>query len=430
MRDAIGRLVDETPIADTHEHIIEESNRLQRAGHWRLHDFGVFFTHYLDSDVRVAGMSAEDLAAIFDAETPPERKWALAKPWWERCRNTGYGLCVREALRALYDIDDLTDRTWPRVDEAVRARIAPGYYREILVEVANIDHCQVNSLEYHPFCETSYPDLLLQDLSTVAMATDPNVPMLSQIAGIEVGSLDDWLQVIDWCFETYGPRAVAVKNQSAYRRGLDYARVPKAEAEPVFARYLREGGHMADAERKPLEDFLFHYTVDKAKEYRLPVKLHTGYYAGQGYMPLHRLRHNAGEMCDLCRTHPDARFVFMHITYPYQDEAIAVAKHYPNATIDMCWAWIINPAASVRFLKEFLMAAPANKVLTFGGDMGPVELVPGHARIARRGISRVLAELVEEGWLPESDIPELVQRLLRGNAHELFDVAGKRTQGR
>ena len=63
----------------------------------------------------------------------------------------------------------------------------------------------------------------------------------------------------------------------------------------------------------------------------------------------------------------------MHIDYPYQDEAIALAKHYSNVWIDMCWAWIINPAAGVRFLKEFIMAAPASKVLTFGGDYRPVE---------------------------------------------------------
>jgi len=79
----------------------------------------------------------------------------------------------------------------------------------------------------------------------------------------------------------------------------------------------------------------------------------------------------------------------------------------------------------VRFVKEFLMAAPANKLLTFGGDYMPVELVPGHARLARRGLAQALAELVEEGWLTSGEVPDLVERLMRGNARELFDYEGK-----
>jgi hypothetical protein len=54
----------------------------------------------------------------------------------------------------------------------------------------------------------------------------------------------------------------------------------------------------------------------------------------------------------------------------------------------------------------------------------PVELVPGHARIARRGLAQALNELVAEGWLASREVPALVERLMRGNAHELFDYQG------
>ena len=87
----------------------------------------------------------------------------------------------------------------------------------------------------------------------------------------------------------------------------------------------------------------------------------------------------------------------------------------------MCWAWLIAPTAAVRFLKDFLMAAPARKILTFGGDYMPVELVPGHARIARLGVAQALTELVEEGWLDAGEIERLAPRIMNGNARELFD---------
>jgi predicted TIM-barrel fold metal-dependent hydrolase len=127
-------------------------------------------------------------------------------------------------------------------------------------------------------------------------------------------------------------------------------------------------------------------------------------------------------MCDLCREHPEARFVFMHITYPYQDESIAVAKHYPNAYIDMCWSWMFSPVAAVRFLREFLLAVPANKILTFGGDVSLIELIPGHVHIARMGIIQAVTSLVEEGWIRRRDVPELLERILRQNAHEIFSI--------
>ena len=112
----------------------------------------------------------------------------------------------------------------------------------------------------------------------------------------------------------------------------------------------------------------------------------------------------------------------MHIGYPYQDEFITLAKHYRNVSIDLCWAWIINPAAGVRFVKEFLMAAPANKLYTFGGDYIPVEPVYGHSRIARMGLTQALTELVETGWIALEETPELIERLMRGNARETFPV--------
>jgi len=106
-------------------------------------------------------------------------------------------------------------------------------------------------------------------------------------------------------------------------------------------------------EMKALQDHLFRRCVRKAVEYRLPVKLHTGYYAGNSYMQLDRVSQNPAHLCVLLQDFPDATFDIFHIGYPYQEEMIALAKHYPNACVDMCWAWIINPEACVRFLRDY-----------------------------------------------------------------------------
>ncbi|MDA0577795.1 MAG: amidohydrolase family protein [Verrucomicrobia bacterium] len=297
----------------------------------------------------------------------------------------------------------------------MRARGTRGICR------ARLHHCQLNSLEAQVFQETQYPELFCQDLSAVPLATNPRIEQVSAITGLSIHSLEDWHGAIDWCFAAYGPRAIAIKDQRAYARWIDYADVTASAVAALFARLVRDGESLTAAENKAVQDHLFHYCVRKAAAHNLPVKLHTGYYAGHGSMPLDRVRRNAADMSDLLRLHPQTPFVITHITYPYQDEAIALAKQYTNAYVHLCWAWIINPTASVRFVKEFLMAAPASKLLTFGGDFMPVELVPGHAAIAGQGLVQALTELVTEGWLPECDVSVLVEQLRFRNALALFD---------
>ena len=154
-----------------------------------------------------------------------------------------------------------------------------------------------------------------------------------------------------------------MKNQNAYSRRLDYDAVPKERAAPAFNGMISSWNLRGPEDVKTAQDFLFRYCVGKATEYGLPVKLHTGYYAGRNPMPLSRLRQQRQRSVRLLKDFPDTKFVLMHIGYPYQDEFIALAKHYRNAYVDMCWAWIINPAASVRFLKEFLRRGAGEQAL-------------------------------------------------------------------
>ncbi|HRZ81929.1 MAG TPA: amidohydrolase family protein [Candidatus Hydrogenedentes bacterium] len=423
--DILG-LLGQIPLVDTHEHLWEESHRIGaltepgKYGRIAAPDFGILLSHYTDSDLCSAGMPSDLLQKITSPSLSPKEKWEIVAPWYPKVRNTGYFLCLRESLRLLYGETDLTADNVESVSAQIRAGIQPGFYEHHLRKVANIDYCHVNSLEGEVFMKTEMPDLLAQDLSFVGFCTLDSWRKKAELADIEVDSLKDWHKVIDWCFEQYGPQAVALKNQMAYGRRLDFAPVTAGEAEKPFERLLADGKDLTADERKMVQDHLFHYCLKKAAEYHLPVKLHTGYYAGHGSMPLERVRQNAGDLCGLLRAYPNVRFDLFHIGYPYQDEYIALAKQYPNAWVDMCWAWIISPEASRRFLAELLVTAPANKVFVFGGDFIPVEMVPGHAAVTRRGVALALRDLVEEGWLAEADVPDMAERLMRGNAHDFF----------
>jgi hypothetical protein len=424
----IRDLVEETPFIDTHEHLIEESARVAGTLHRRLlpcDDWAYLFSSYLNDDLVNAGLPLEDEKRLLTPGVPSDEKYRLIAPYWERTRHTGYAHSVRETLRGIYGEDDLTAKSAPRIAEKYREMVKPGFYAQILRKHANIEHCHVNSLE-RIFVESEQPDLLRQDLSILAFSRLAPVDFnqVERETGKRPTTLDEWLAVVDQHFATYGPKAVAVKCQIAYSRALDFEPVPRERATRLFPRLIgnvRGSDHpLGPDDLKSLQDFMVRYCIAKASEYGLPVKLHTGYLAGRDGMQLARLRNNAGDLAALLRDFPAAKFVLMHIGYPYEAEFIALAKQFRNAFIDMCWAWIIDPIASVRFLKAFLLAVPANKLFTFGGDYIVVEPIYGHSRIARKGIAQAISELVAEGWIPREECPEVIDRIMRGNALEFF----------
>ncbi len=427
IRNKIFQKVFKTPFIDTHEHLIEEKERLAgtstKKGGVKCDDWALCLSSYLNADMRSAGMSEKSLTDLFSPKVDPIRKWSLIEPVWPAVKNTGYGQAISLTFRQLYDVDELSSKTIKKVQagyERVRRR---GFYKHILCDLANIESCQVNCLT-EPFKESDMPTLLMQDLSILGMFAGHESERFGKPTGIAVNSLADWHKVIDWWFNKYGKYAVAVKSQNAYSRDIDYEKVPAEKVESIYRKKL-DKQRLTSKERKMLQDHLFWYAVNKATEFNLPVKLHTGYYSGNNKMPLSRLIKNPGSAADLCRRSPETKFVLMHICYPYYEELIAIAKQYTNAYIDMCWAWIINPVAAKDFLKKYLVTAPANKVLTFGGDYSVVETVAGHAALARHGIALALSELVEEGWFSMENALEVVDDIMHGNARRIFNLNEK-----
>ncbi len=419
MNPRLRAACETTPLVDTHEHLIEESTRLEgRARHFfPSGDWADLLHHYAVDDLLAAGWTSDDRARFFDPAAPRDAKASLLLNVWPAVRHTGYGRAVRESVRILYGEDDFTHDSIPRIAEAFAMRVRPGFYEEILRGEAGLVHAQVNSLE-RMFPDTESPDLLAQDISFLAF-TIPDRATVLRDTGAAPDTLGGWMDWIDQCFDRWAPRAIAAKNQIAYSRGLSFPAADPRVAERAFDALAADRA-VDPAEREALQNHLFRHCLCAATRHGLPVKLHTGYHAGSGRMPLGRVAANASDLAPLLRDFPDTRFVLMHIGWPYQDEYLALAKHFPNVWMDLCWTWIIDPEACVRFVREFLTTVPSNKLLPFGGDYFTVECVAGHAAIARRGMARALSDLVDAEWMREEEALALVPRLFHGNARALF----------
>jgi predicted TIM-barrel fold metal-dependent hydrolase len=139
-------------------------------------------------------------------------------------------------------------------------------------------------------------------------------------------------------------------------------------------------------------------------------------------MNLENVMFNPADCATLCRLSPDTRFIFFHISYPYYEAMISLTKHYSNANIDMCWSWTGNPIASIDFLKKYIMTSPINKIMVFGGDDLYVENLIGHAKLARKGISKALSELVQDNWITERDAFAIAERIMWKNAEDIYGI--------
>jgi predicted TIM-barrel fold metal-dependent hydrolase len=162
---------------------------------------------------------------------------------------------------------------------------------------------------------------------------------------------------------------------------------------------------------------MFHQIVRAAVEREVPIQIHTGLQEGNG-----NILENSNPLLltNLCLEYPQAKFDLFHGGYPFMGEALALAKNFSNVFLDLCWLYIISPSAGARMLHEAIETIPANKIFAFGGDFIIPEGSYGHSVMARRAVSRVLTEKVEDGYLTEDEAVALAQGMLRDNPATLY----------
>jgi uncharacterized protein len=383
------------------------------------------FLNYAPSDLATAGASSDALARLFDpAAGDIEQRFSGIRAAWDATKHTGYGEAVRFIAREIYGLDELTIDGLERAQGQLEHLRQPGERLRLLAEVARLDHVQID--DFRLVCEpdASGPDFFHYDLSWANFANGALKPdEIQQETGIEVSSLEDLRDAMESLFERFASCAIAVKSQHAYSRTLRWQERSDEEAAKALSVALT-GDEMEEAARLALGDWCLARGVELATKHNLPFKIHTGHLAGNGGMQIEQIR--ASNLCPLLARYPDARFVLMHISYPYSDEIISIAKHYPNVWVDLCWAWSINPYSSTDFVRRFLHAVPANKLFAFGGDtMWPTAAV-AYSIQARKGLHRALQAEVEAGDLTEADAIALAHRLMRENQYACFDIEGTR----
>ncbi len=411
--------IQNTPLCDTHEHLSLEDEWVQN-GPDILQDL---FGNYVPADLVVAGASQEVVDKLQDGSDPDIKgRFMGIQKAWEATQHTGYGEAVRLIAEHIYGLSEITPAGLEQAQSKLVQLRRPGERLRLLRDVGKLDHVQIDNFNWPCPPDASGPDFFLYDISWRGFCNgDLKLEELAEETGVTVENIRDLDEAMAAIFEKYSSYAIAVKAQHAYNRTLLWSERSDEEAASVLEKVLK-GSELLEEDRLCLGDWCWARGVELAIQHNLPFKLHTGYYAGYGRMPIDRIK--GGNLCGILAQYPEARFVLMHIAYPYNDELVALAKHYPNVYADICWTWAINPYASYDFVRKFIHAVPSNKLFAFGGDtVWPTSSV-AYAVQARKWLTRALEAEVSEGDLTEKQAMYLATRFMRSNQMDCFDLEG------
>jgi len=407
---AIRDFVMAEPLFETHTH----QNRFDHHP-WDRKNYEEFIQYGTADMATASGRSFDDLVKrgkVFNV--------------WRFVRTTGYGQAAELGCRDLFGLA-YTKENAPAITERIQAFIRERTPEKIfrdLYDRANVrwsvcDQCwesPVNTLQ--SLSGKEHLDLFrfaIRHDELLTPHSKADIAKASQALGKDIRTLSGFVKALDEHTAKVqdGGRLAAIKIGLAYLRNLDFEPASKAAAERAFSA-LMQGRKPA---LKPLHDYLFFATMDRAVALKLPVQIHTGYLAGN-WSDIRR--GNPAGLIPVFRKYQSIRFDIFHASWPWSEFLGAVGKEFPNVWIDLCWMWSMNPVQAGRVLDEWLSAVPNNKVLGFGADTGTPFGMLGYALQARQGIAGVLERKIARGEYDEETARFVARRVMWENGRELY----------
>ncbi|NLE46586.1 MAG: amidohydrolase family protein [Chloroflexi bacterium] len=420
--------IEAMPVVDCHEHMMGPAGRPEYK-----EPIAALVHGYVLSDLWSAafGVTGRDVNRLADPDVSTDDKWPLFERLWHATEHTAYARVTKLLLKSVYGQDTITRETLDRIAERLSAQDEAAYFRTI--DQAGIQALLVDVLGWLPkglgsFLDgsTTFPDkwrplISLPQMHPTALNWG-TITSVGALADMHITSLDEYVEAVSVVFERCIERGVVgIKDQSAYGRSLTYDLVCQADAERLFNRVLVDPrNNLGWPEGKPLSDYLFHAFMRLARDFDLPVQLHTGHMAGIR----NRVdKTNAAQLTSVLELHQEVHFDLFHGNWPYLGDLLFLGKNYPNVSLDCCWLHIIDPPYAVELLKRSVYTLPHTKVHGFGGDYGDVpEYVVGHLQIARQNIACALTDLIETGWLNEEQALSLAEDWLFNNPNRFFGL--------
>lgn len=366
--------------------------------------------------------------------------------------NLRFGASTQETWGALYGVEPKTADEAEQKHTAMLQKLqdehGDNYYNWIL-DQASIETVLANRVTMTPslqpprFLWVPYVDALLFPFDASALETNPDRKLLfamerdvgqmylrqSGVSGPPV-TLDQYVDkvVLPTLQRLKDDGAVAIKFEAAYLRSLDFAPATHSQAADPYRR-AAGGAKLQPADYKMLQDYLFNIIVMQAGRSGLPVHIHTGTGCGEFFdtrgadpMLLEKVFNDPALR--------ETKFVLLHGGSPFERSNLALIIK-PNVYVDTSeLEFMFSPSAMARTLRPWLELMPEHVIFGtdadfFGPGMQWQEATWLGSRNARRALAIVLTEMMRDGVISMARAKGIAERILRGNAVELYQLGAK-----
>lgn len=424
----LKEFIDNVPVIETHEHHYGWPDKPDDALLFLLGSY--YRSDFYSSAFKMS--SAED-KILNDKNAPIEKRIEIFNCYFNKSKNTTYGKDLQLTMKNSFGIEEVTVAAITELNKNFEGRtvetsdkiLNDAGIKACIADVGITDIISGKNKNYSKLMRFVIQAPGLHNLHTKQNIDDTVQNLVGEyvksMRSYNVTSLDDYLVILDKYFKKavdFG--VVAVKDQSAYIRKIEYDLPAKADAERLFNRILLNPRDMlGEEESKPLDDYLFHQIVRLAGIYELPIQIHTGHMAG---IRNDITKTNAAHIIPVLELYQDVWFDLFHGNWPYMDEFLYIGKNYPNVSLDLCWAQSIDADYCVEFMRRAIKSVPHNKIMAFGGDTHNAEMALGHLEMARISTATALSQLIDEKWLSMKDARQIACDWFYNNPNEVFKI--------
>lgn len=421
----LWRVLERAAVVDTHEHL-----RPPEALTLPMTPGRLLRKSYLVRSLRRADGSPNGVGPNLEVDLE-QATWATVAPLVARLRTSAYYRWLMRGLADLYDLPraELDAATWDRLSDELPARYAdPSHLSRWL------DRGGIRAVVWDPFWHTGQwwtPDprlipSLRVDSSLVAFHPDASDHdgnnLVRDWAGtfdIDVATLDDVERLVE---------AILARNVEAGARSLKFAfaydrplSVRHADRQAAARAVGRRPETIDPAHRVAFADHMIRHWLDRARDLRLVVQVHTGMGRLHGSDPM--------RLDPLLAEYPQVTFDLFHGGYPWTRESAALAHQHPNVRLNLTWLPQLSSAATVGIIKEWLQVVPQAGRITWGGDCQTIEESHGALLAFRWALARALGELVEEDYIDLGTAAEVAVDLSEGAGAAIYGVTGHGVTG-
>jgi hypothetical protein len=419
--------IDGVKVINTHEH----QHRPEEYGLDTLNFYHLLHGSYLIQDILVAGGQRLDMYPLDTIGL--EAGWDKYGTYLNYTRNTSYYGHFVKGFQKLYDFNDIffTENNI----SALSPKIIKNYsnysswfdtaFKKAGFELMFLDQYW-NSFNVN--IDTNYYALVFHVNQLVLQAnhepsSGKNLNSIYKKAEEDnfiIKTFDDYLAYCDYLFKrNVENNAVAVKSSLAYTGTLTYKEVSYETARAIF---IKSPSSITEEENIAMRSYMFHWIIKKAISYNLPIQIHTGYLAGDGGNYLKNS--NPLKLNNLFTKYRNAKFILFHGGYPWTSEFIAMGKMFPNVYLDLVWLPQISREKAVLALDEMLDCIPYNKIF-WGGDCAFIEEATGSLEFGKSVVAETLSKRIKRGLLSEDVAYDIIRRIFRENAVEVFKLEEK-----